>query len=117
MTYFEDRTFEEKVIFFRKFDILISGHDAQLTGLVFMGNSVSSKSTDNYCKQMMKFPPKSYALPYYFGSLPLQSGLSHLYLYYNNEMEDDDSDEISTTNNMNQTLKLVMKRETIAAGE
>lgn len=38
ITYFEDKTFEEQINFFNKYDIIISPHGAQLCSIPFMGN-------------------------------------------------------------------------------
>jgi hypothetical protein len=79
-TFFEKKSFVEQVEYFRNTDILISGHGAQLTGLAFMANDLDANGKS--CKQVMEFFPKNYALPYYFGSLAVQSGLDHSYVYY-----------------------------------
>lgn len=81
VAYFEDKTFLEQVEFFRQTDILISGHGAQLTGLPFMANDVS-ESRAKSCKYVMELYPKKYGLPYYFGTLAVQSLIGHSYVYY-----------------------------------
>jgi hypothetical protein len=74
VTYFEKTTFAEQVEFFSTTDILISVHGAQLTGLVFMGNKP--------CGQLLELYPHNYALPFYFGSLAVQAGVEHSYMYF-----------------------------------
>eukprot|EP00535_Pseudo-nitzschia_heimii_P012177 CAMPEP_0197197644 /NCGR_PEP_ID=MMETSP1423-20130617/32970_1 /TAXON_ID=476441 /ORGANISM="Pseudo-nitzschia heimii, Strain UNC1101" /LENGTH=950 /DNA_ID=CAMNT_0042651469 /DNA_START=42 /DNA_END=2892 /DNA_ORIENTATION=+ len=82
--FFEDKEFIEQVEFFRRTDILISAHGAQLTGLPFMATDlVGGKS----CKQVLELYPKDYGLPYYFGSLAVQSGLEHNYVYYDDGLD------------------------------
>jgi len=86
VVFFEGKTFDEQVHFFRNTDILISGHGAQLTGLVFMAdngkNNTTTASAPSTCKQVLEFFPKNYALPYYFGSLAVQSGMRHSFVYF-----------------------------------
>ncbi len=92
--YFEGETFQDQVRFFQDTDILITGHGAQLTGLPFMmGGSSSSSggvggngsgrlvSLPSSCSQLLELYPNNYAIPYYFGSLAVQSGVSHSYMY------------------------------------
>ena len=92
VTYLEGKQFHEQIQFFRDTDILIAPHGAGLTGIVFMGNDYlrrppatrgsSSSGGSKSCKQIMELYPKNYALPYYFGSLAVQSGIGHSYVYY-----------------------------------
>ena len=91
VTYFEGKTFEEQARFFRDVDLLVSGHGAQLTGLMFMADSssrptLSSTSSDGpgprSCKHVLELYPKNYAIPAFFGSLAVQLGIRHSYLYY-----------------------------------
>jgi uncharacterized protein YnzC (UPF0291/DUF896 family) len=79
-TFFEQKSFVQQVEYFRNTDILISGHGAQLTGLPFMANDLDDNGRS--CKQIMELFPNGYALPYYFGSLAVQSGVGHSYVYY-----------------------------------
>jgi len=111
VTFFENKTFEEQVQFFRNTDILISPHGAQLTGLMFMSSSSSSTSSSNSksCKQVMELFPKNYAIPYYFGSLAIQSGISHSYVYY-----DDGIKKINTTASDEVTTNATRTTNTIA---
>lgn len=80
--FFEGATFLEQVQFFRTTDILISGHGAQLTGLPFLGaERKRSHQRISTCAQLMELFPKNYAIPYYFGSLAVQAGVAHSYMY------------------------------------
>jgi hypothetical protein len=72
--YFEGRSFQEQVSFFRNVDILLSPHGAQLTGLPFMSGSTS-------CSQLIEVFPKHYALPSFYGSLATNSGTGYAYVY------------------------------------
>ena len=81
VTYFEDKPFLEQVTYFREHDIIISGHGAQLTGLVFMPNDATEDESKS-CKHLMELFPKGYGLPFFFGSLAVQSGIAHSYVYY-----------------------------------
>merc|ERR1711884_71820 len=78
----------DQVEFFRNADIVISGHGAGLTGLPFMANGLETPDSKS-CKQILEFYPKGYALPYYFGSLAIQSGIGHNYVYYDDGLDDD----------------------------
>merc|ERR1712224_871711 len=81
----------EQVRFFRHVDILISGHGAQLTGVPFMMQRLKSDpSSFSSCKLVLELYPKLYGVPYYFGSLVVQSGIRHSYLYYDDGIDDDD---------------------------
>lgn len=75
--YFEGKTFEQQVDFFRRTDIVISGHGAQLTGIPFMDSH-----SQNSCKHVMELYPEDYAPTFFFGSLAIQSGLRHSYVYW-----------------------------------
>ena len=85
VTYFEKKSFVEQVEYFRNIDILITGHGAALTGLPFMANDTKNGKS---CKQVLELYGKGYGLPYYFGSLAVQSGLGHSYVYYDDGMGD-----------------------------
>lgn len=116
VTYFENKDFAEQIRFFRNTDILISPHGAQLTGLPFMANGYGTtpnitavtaanasihnggtiKSDINglsaSCKQVLEFFPKNYAIPFYFGTLAVQSDLNHAYVYFDYGEEDNTTD-------------------------
>ncbi|KAL3910702.1 MAG: hypothetical protein SGILL_007590 [Bacillariaceae sp.] len=98
--YFENAGFVQQFQSLQSTDILISGHGAQLTGLPFMVETLSNRSDDNNapppntCKQLLELYPKHYALPYYFGSLAVQTGIAHSYMYLQ-----DDQDEVDNSNN------------------
>ena len=81
--YFEGRTFQEQIQFYANVDILVSPHGAQLTGLPFMAmpSSSSDESPKQLCKSVLELFPKGYAIPDFFGSLAVNSGLSYAYLY------------------------------------
>lgn len=97
--YFEGRTFDEQVNVFQSTDILVSPHGAQLTGLVFMAaGSNNSSSSSRECGQVMEIFPDRYAIPYFFGSLAVQSGLSHSYMYLGRD-EQNKSDVVGITAN------------------
>lgn len=85
---FERATFADQAAFFRTYDVVISGHGAQLTGLAFMGHEP--------CRQVMEVFPYNYRTPTFFGSLAVQAGVNHSYLYLHN---DDDN-----KNNNNETM-------------
>ena len=68
---FETRSFVEQVQFYGDYDIVISPHGAQLTGLVFM----------RQCSSVLEVFPRGYHWPEYFGSLANVTGLNHGYLY------------------------------------
>ena len=122
VTYFEGMAFEEQVDFFRKTDILISPHGAQMTGLVYMatdyGENDEEEDIATYhslhkdqrnklrsCKQVLEFFPKNYVVPYFFGRTSVQSGMRHSYVYF-----DDGLDEMGNLTNPLQ-LKKVMPWE------
>ena len=86
-TSFEEKSFREQVEFFRETDIVISGHGAQLTGLVFMANDALAKRNKKSCKHVVELFPKHYAVPYFFGSLAVQSGIRHSFVYYDNGLD------------------------------
>jgi len=48
-------------------------HGAQLTGVPMMGIKP--------CAQMLELFPTNYVLPYYYGALAVQGGVSHSYIY------------------------------------
>jgi len=73
--YFEGATFHEQVKFFFNTDILVSVHGAQLTGISMIGL--------NPCSQLLELFPPQYAIPYYFGPLAVQAGVSYSYIYFN----------------------------------
>ena len=37
------------------------------------------------CSQLLELYPPNYALPHFFGTLAVQAGVSHSYIYFNNE--------------------------------
>mmetsp|Transcript_49151 Transcript_49151/g.55693 ORF Transcript_49151/g.55693 Transcript_49151/m.55693 type:complete len:274 (-) Transcript_49151:134-955(-) len=131
ITYFEGKPFEEQVQFFRNTDILISPHGAGLTGLVFMaggggggssGHDDSDDDGNNSCKEVMELYPKNYAIPYYFGSLAIQSGIRHSYVYYDDGIiekvtlqdEEENNKSIITSNSTNSTISTTSDRGTTA---
>lgn len=71
---FEKATFENQANFFFHTDILVSVHGAQLTGISMMGL--------NPCAQILELFPLNYCIPHYFGSLAVQAGISHSYIYF-----------------------------------
>jgi hypothetical protein len=77
-----------------------------------MSSSSSSTSSSNSksCKQVMELFPKNYAIPYYFGSLAIQSGISHSYVYYDDgikKIHTTSSDEL-TTNATTNTIATIL---------
>ena len=81
LAYFEGRTFEEQVQFFRNTDVLISPHGAQLTGIPFMANKP--------CTKMIELFPHNYLVPDYFGTLARDSGVEYSYIYVSKSSADE----------------------------
>jgi Glycosyltransferase 61 len=105
LMYFENASFAEQVQFFAETDILVSPHGAQLTGIPFMriGNNTttaSSSSSCSSCRQVLEIFPPAYILPDFFGTLTVQSGLHHSYLYWDTVISSTVTD---SSNNNNST--------------
>jgi hypothetical protein len=75
--YFEGKTFLDQVKFFNAYDIVISGHGAQLTGVPFLPD----------CGGVLEFFPPNYLVPTFFGSLAHLSGKHHAFVYLNDNPE------------------------------
>lgn len=90
--FFEGLSFAEQVEFFWRTDIVVSGHGAQLTGLPFLkvDNSVGR------CRQVLELYSYEYIIPYYFGSLVVGTGMSHSYVYYDDGLRPERSEDPGT---------------------
>jgi hypothetical protein len=88
--YFENTDFVQQFQTLQNTDILITSHGAQLTGLPMMVEPTAvatGNGTYVTCKQLLELYPKNYAIPYYFGSLAVQSGIAHSYMYLQDEQD------------------------------
>lgn len=92
--FFEHLSFVEQVEFFRRTDIVLSGHGAQLTGIPFM----KTDEVTGHCKQVLELFPFDYVLPYDFGSLTVGSGMSHSYVYYDDSLRQESPDRTKDPN-------------------
>ena len=92
--FFENLSFVEQVEFFRRTDILVSGHGAQLTGVPFL----KSDEHDGRCKQVLELFPYDYVCPSFFGSLVVGTGMSHSYVYYDDGLRPATSAEMEDPN-------------------
>jgi Glycosyltransferase 61 len=67
----ERMSFIQQIKFFADYDIILTPHGAQETGLAFMPR----------CGAIMEVLPKSYHWPEFFGSLADAAGINHAYIY------------------------------------
>lgn len=86
--FFEGLDFLGQVEFFRRTDILITGHGAQLTGIPFIATDIDPE-TRKSCKQVLEIFPYYYFMPKFFGGLAVQSGVGHNYVYYDDTLRRD----------------------------
>jgi len=69
--YMEGTNFADQVMFWSSYDIVVSPHGAQLTGLAFLPT----------CAGILEVFPADYLMPVFFGSLAKAAGVSHAFVY------------------------------------
>jgi hypothetical protein len=118
IVYFENATFLQQLQFFAHYDIVITGHGAQLTGLPFMRQpppsataaaaaAAASQSTppiaaSTTCRaSIVEIFPFGYCMPSFFGSLAVASGHDHYYVSMENNKRLLQEQQQQGNNNMN----------------